>query len=263
MGAKPNWKPEEYDYLMDNWGKRSLGCIAEHLNRSENSVKIKVVRLGLGAFLDAGDYITFNQLSIALGRGTADKYILISWVKNRNFPVKYKKVNNCRFRIVYLQDFWKWAEQNRTFIDFSKLEENILGAEPAWVKEQRRSDQLKSMQVKKTPWTSAEDAELKRLLKTYRYSYHELSQKLCRTCGAIQRRICDLGLKERPIKADNHIKWTTQEYEKLDCMIRNGIPYSLMSERLGKSEKAIRGRVYDKYGSENLDKVRQKLKKTA
>lgn len=257
------WSQSEYDYLMDNWGKKSLGSIAKKLNRSSNAIKIKVDRLGLGAFLDSGDYVTFNELVQAFGRKNSSTYMATSWIKNRNFPVKYKRVGKCSFKVVYLNDFWKWAEQNRTFIDFSRFEENTLGIEPAWVREQRRADQLKNMQVKKTPWTPAEDSELKRLLKTYRYSYSELSGKLCRTCGAIQRRICDLKLKERPIKVDNHIKWTQLESDLLDRLIRNGTPYPLMAERLGKSEKAIRGKVYVKYGSENLDKVRQRLKKTA
>nr|WP_319488497.1 hypothetical protein [uncultured Caproiciproducens sp.] len=255
MGAGPNWTKEEYDYLMDNWGKRSLGCIAKHLNRSDNSIKIKVFKLGLGAFLDAGEYITLNQLSIALGRGTVSDYMLTSWVENRGFPIKYKIVDTCKFRIVYLTDFWKWAEKNRTFIDFSKVEKNMLGEEPPWVKEQRKADQLKAIQYKKSPWTPKEDVELKRLLKKYCYSYLELSKELGRTSGAIQRRICDLGLKERPIKPDNHIKWESGELEQLAALIKNGVSYALMAEKLGKSDKAIRGRVYASYKTENLDSV--------
>ncbi|HEX2986130.1 MAG TPA: hypothetical protein VHO71_04870 [Caproiciproducens sp.] len=255
MARYPNWTKEEYDYLMDNWGRVSLGGISKHLNRSENSIKVKVFRLGLGAFLDSGDYITFNQLSIALGRGTADKYMLTSWVKNRNFPVKYKTVGENRFRVVYLNDFWKWAERNRTFVDFSKLEENLLGIEPAWVKEQRKADIKKADAYKLTRWTSAEDSELKRLLKTYRYTYFDLSKKLGRTCGAIQRRICDLQLKERPVKADTAIKWTDEEFKRLADLIKSGTSYPLMAEQLGKSEKAIRGKVGWVYKTENLDAV--------
>jgi len=255
------WTQEEYDYLMDSWGKSSLGCISKHLNRSDNAIKIKVFKLGLGAFLDAGEYISFNELIQALGREKSSTYMATSWIKSRNFPVKYKRVGKCHFKVVYLSDFWKWAEQNRSFIDFSKFEENTLGQEPAWVKEQRRSDQIKNMQVKKTPWTPAEESELKRLLKTYRYNYSDISQKLSRSCGAIQRRICDLKLKERPIKADNHIKWQPQEFELLDRLIRNGTPYPLIAEQIGKSEKAIRGKVYVRYGLENLDKVRAILQR--
>ena len=95
-----------------------------------------------------------------------------------------------------------------------------------------------------------------RLLSKYKYSYKELSLKLQRTEGAIQRRICDLGIKERPVKADNHIKWTESEYMMLGEMIKNGYSYELISEKISKSVKAIRGRVYNTYLTERLDKVR-------
>ena len=38
--------------------------------------------------------------------------------------------------------------------------------------------------------------------------------------------------------------------------IKNGDSYSLIAKRIGKSERAIRGRVYNKYLTENADKVR-------
>lgn len=84
----------------------------------------------------------------------------------------------------------------------------------------------------------------------------ELSKLLNRTTGAIQRRICDLGCKDRPIKSNNHVKWTDDEWCILADMIKNGFRYEEISEVIGKSSKAIRGRVFDMYLTENLDKVR-------
>ena len=55
------------------------------------------------------------------------------------------------------------------------------------------------------PWTKEEDTELKRLVIQQKYTYDQISKMMNRTCGAIQRRLCDLGIKDRPIKADNHI----------------------------------------------------------
>ena len=76
-----------------------------------------------------------------------------------------------------------------------------------------------------------------------------------RTDGAIQRRINDLGLMARPVKVSNHIKWTAEEYKQLGGMIKARYNYETMSDILGKSAKAIRGRVYDMYLTENLDNV--------
>jgi hypothetical protein len=144
---------------------------------------------------------------------------------------------------------------NRSLIDWSKVEKNILGPEPDWVQSQRKVNHLTNLKIKVTPWTPAEDTLLKNMLKEFRYSYKDLSKELQRSEGAIQRRILDLGLKERPVKADNHISWTQDEYARLAQMIKQRFSYELMSDELGKSSKAIRGRVYDMYLTENLDKV--------
>jgi len=259
MGHK-KWTKQDIEYLVDNWGYVSIGTIASNLNRSISAINIKKNKLKLGAFLNSGEYITFNQLSIALGRNTISNYTMISWVKNRNFPVKTKYVNRCKFRIVYLSDFWKWAEKNRTFIDFAKVEKNILGKEPDWAKEQRTTDLIKRSKVKCTPWTKEEDLYLHNLLKMFKYSHTDLSKRLHRSEGAIQRRICDLGLKERPLRESPHSVWEDWQLEKLSELIDSGSVYEVMSEVIGKSTKAIRGKTYNFYGSENLDKVRAKRK---
>ncbi len=255
MALKPSWTEEEKQYLEDNWGTVPIKSIATHLNRSVDAILVKKVKLGLGAFLDNGEYITYRQLLVALNIVGGMSYKNISWIKNKSFPVKYKQVKDCKFKVVYMNDFWKWAEANRGMIDWSRVEKNILGKEPGWVKKQRKADYQKNLKVKTTPWTVAEDKKLHDLLKQFKYSYTDLSKLLRRTEGAIQRRVVDLGLKERPLKLDNHTKWTPQEYLRLGEMIKQGLSYELMSDELGKSTKGIRGRVYSMYLTESLDKV--------
>jgi len=253
------WTEKECDYLQEKWGTVSLKGIAKNLNRSENSILLKVQHLGLSPFLESGDYITWHQLLVALGIDSSGMYKNISWIKNRGCPVKMKKVNKCSFKIIYLDDFWKWAEKNIDFLDFSGFEEKSLGVEPGWVKEKRRRDIASNQNYIKSPWTRTEDERLKKLLRDYKYSYSDISKMLRRTNGAIQRRRCDLKIMERPIKADNHIKWTDKQYGALLDLISKGYGYEYMAEVIGKSSKAIRGKVYSCYGTENLDKARLKL----
>lgn len=68
----------------------------------------------------------------------------------------------------------------------------------------------------------------------------------------------DLGLKERPIKS-KPAEWTPEQYSILVDGIRTGDGYAAMAQRIGKSEKAVRGKVYSTYSTENLDKVRQMI----
>ena len=257
MGLRRNWTKQEEEYLIENWGTLSVGTIAKNLNRSENAVVVRKCRLGLGSFLESGDYITWNQLHIALGIGTADVYKMISWVRNRGFPIHTKRVNNNSFKVVYLDEWWVWAEKNRDFLDFSKFEENLLGKEPQWVKEKRRHDVEKNHKYITTPWTKTEDEKLLFLVAKQNYTYDDLSKILRRTNGAIQKRLCYLGVKDRPIKVDNHTRWTDYDLYRLGELIKSGYGYDLIAEEIGKSSKACRGRVYQMYLTENLDKVRE------
>ena len=257
MGLRRNWTKQEEEYLIENWGTLSVGTIAKNLNRSENAVVVRKCRLGLGSFLESGEYITWNQLHIALGIGTADVYKMISWVRNRGFPIHTKRVNNNSFKVVYLDEWWVWAEKNRDFLDFSKFEENLLGKEPQWVKEKRRHDVEKKHKYITTPWTKTEDEKLLFLVAKQNYTYDDLSKILRRTNGAIQKRLCYLCVKDRPIKVDNHTRWTDYDLYRLGELIKSGYGYDLIAEEIGKSSKACRGRVYQMYLTENLDKVRE------
>lgn len=254
MGNK-TWTQEEIDFLEDKYGILSIKAIAAHLNRTPGAIINKKVKMRLGSFLESGEYVTFNQLVKALNITGGIGYKQTSWIKNKRFPIKYKQVLECKFQIVYLKDFWRWAKKNRTMINWARVEKNVLGLEPDWVDDQRKADFIKSTKIKVTPWTIQEDETLKSMLKAFKYSYEDLSKALHRTNGAIQRRILDLGIKERPLKADNHIKWTDEEYFKLGEMIKHHYSYELMAEELGKSSKAIRGAVFRMYLTENIDKA--------
>lgn len=85
--------------------------------------------------------MTFNQLMLTLTDNSQSySYQMESWVRRRGFPIHTKRVDKCVWRVVYLDEFWKWAEQHRSFIDFSKLEPLALGKEPDWVPEQRKKE---------------------------------------------------------------------------------------------------------------------------
>lgn len=238
----------------------SIPGIAKHLGRSINAVKVRATRIGLGNMIYYGDYITLNQLLIAVkGTNAGGGYVLKSWVHDRGLPVHRQKIINKYVRVVYLEEFWKWAEKNRSFIDFTKMEPLALGAEPEWVAQQRKLDFQGYAIQRKDPWTPEDDSRLIMLLKMHKYTYAELSDMLRRSSGAIQRRCQDLGIKERPVKADNHSeksKWTDRDFEILADGIRNGESYSSIGKKLGKSDKAIRAKVYFVYLTEDADKAR-------
>lgn len=137
------------------------------------------------------------------------------------------------------------------------MEPLALGKEPEWVNEQRKKDYKSNALQRKDQWTPYEDDKLRYLLKQQKYGYAEVADILHRSEGAIQRRCTDLGIRDRPIKADTGGNpWTDDMYRTIVKGIKNGDSYSLIAKRIGKSEKAVRGKVYNKYLTENADKVR-------
>lgn len=255
------WTKEEEQYLAEKFGSVSISCLVKKLNRTESSILNKRQRMKLGAFLENGDYITLRQLLEVLGIEGGYTYKTISWIENRGFPIIYKKVNKNKFRVVNIDEFWKWAEENQQFLDFSNFEKHALGAEPAWVQKKREYDIQFKNTIKLTPWTQREDEYLKFLLNQYKYTVKEISQRMNRSEGAIQKRIEFLGIMQRPVKADTHTFWTDEEYEVLKEMILQGANYENIAMKLDRrGSKAIRGLVYRLYGTESLDKVRAKIK---
>lgn len=260
--ANKTWTPEEDDFLRDNWGHLTVPGICEKLGRTKNAINVRVQRLGLSRYYDSGDYITLNQLYNAVVGHNVNSYQSKSWIANRGLPVHNKRRDKCTVKIIYLDEFWEWAEKNRSFIDFSKMEPLALGKEPDWVAEQRRKDYRAFALQRKDPWTPEEDSRLAMLLKQYKYGYAELSDMLHRSAGAIQRRCNTLGLKERPLRADPHGKesqWTEAHFQALAEGIRQGDSYTALGRAVGRSEKAVRGKVYAVYLTESLDKVRSMI----
>lgn len=240
MGLAKNWTKEEVDYLQEYWGVKSIKSIAKKLNRSVNAVKIKAQKIGLVDPRFSFDGITVNQLAIALKE---DYRKVKNWIKVHDFPVKKRifAIEN-RVLIVTYQDFWKWAESHKQLLSFDRLEENLLGPEPAWVKEKRKADIANKVKPHNEPWSKNDDAKLLNLVQAYKYTYPEIAKILQRTETAIKRRLYDLGIKARPVRLNNHIKWTDEETETILDMFNKGYSFRAIAEKVGKSELAVRGK---------------------
>lgn len=233
------WSTEQVEFLEEKWGAMSIPAIAKALGRSVNAIKLKAYRIGLGAHLYSGKEITFIELCRAMGKGSSYSYSLKRLYEN-GCPIRWKRVVNDRFAVIDIADFWKWAKKNKHLLDFSKLEKNILGKEPEWVPIKRRAD-IAAARYKASPWTKTEDSYLISLLNTYQYGYREISIRLLRTEGAIKRRILDLKLKQRPVKAPNHTPWTESEINVVLNMTEAGYRPQVVAEYVDRSAIAIRG----------------------
>lgn len=241
LGVVKQWTYTEIKYLKENWGNVSIKKMAKELKRTINALKLKSKRLGLiGDRVKLQEDITFVKFTDIIGYNYASNYF-----KNRllkaDFPFSYFKVVNEKICMVNLISFIKWYKKHLNMIDISNTEDGDFDAlEPDWLKEKRKADKM-AAEYKARFWTDEEDNRLISLLKEYKYGYREISVKLKRTEGAIKRRMTDLKLKERPLKADNHIKWLPSEIKKVKELYLKGYKSCVIAEFIPKSALAING----------------------
>lgn len=239
---KKKWTDKEEAYLQDKWGTVSIKGLSKALGRSENAIIVRAKRLGCGAHLAGDTRISLNQLMLAIyGKNmlgyTSDKLI------RHGLPVKWHVVRKNRFRVIDIDVFWKWAEDNKSILDFSRFEKYGLGAEPDWVDVKRKAD-YKKLQLHgqhNAAWTKTEDDKLRYLLSKGTYTYSDLAAELRHSEAAIKHRILDLGIETRPVRCLPR-KWTEEEVETLCNMVDAGYDFTLIAEKLNRTALATRGK---------------------
>ena len=238
MGSK-SWSKEELEFLEDRWGGTSIPQISKALGRTVNAIKLKARKIGLGSFINCGEYVTFNKFIKAIGYSGSYSYLEKRLIK-LDFPIKHKKAINMRYKIIYLKDFWKWAEQHKQDISFAKFEKGILGEEPLWVQEKRKADLSNPSKLNhKRKWTKSEDNLLIEKTKSCRYTYKDLARDFNRTENAIKRRLYDLAVPYRPVPLNNHIKWTDEENMKMFELHKRGYDTYAIAQILNKTHLSI------------------------
>lgn len=243
--ANREWSEADVQFLKDKWGEMSIARIAKKLNRTVNAVKVKAARLGLNNALNHIDGITLNQLAKVFGvsYGWTIKTI---WIDQLKIPYKTKITAQTKaYRYICIDDFWKWATKNKHRINFGKLEENVLGKEPAWVAEKRKADR-QNLTYKKAsiPWSKYEDSLLKTMLVRHQYTYSQISKRLLRTEGAIKNHIENLGWPERAVRTEFRINWTDEEVNTMIEMKNLGYGNNSVGDKIGRTARAVERKLY-------------------
>ncbi|PFV44158.1 helix-turn-helix domain-containing protein [Bacillus thuringiensis] len=234
------WKKEEVAYLEQYWGIYSIKHMAIKFGRSVDAVKIKAQRLGLGDARLHFDGITILQLSEVIG---VDYNCIKSWSKRFRFPIKLKLFSSeQKVKVVYYRDLWKWLKTYKHVVDFSRIEPGIFGPEPEWMSEKRNAD-LVAKKKRGKPWSEDDDLLLKSLVNAHCYTYPEIAMRLQRTEGSVKRRLMELKIKSRPVRIDNHTKYTKQEVKQILDLYDRGYSIDVIAERLGKSALGVRGKM--------------------
>lgn len=224
------WSDEEILFLEENWGKKSMKCIAKNLNKSVHAVNVKAKRLKLGGINTASEYITASELARAIGY--ADRTV-IRWIKQKGLIGAKRKLSARPFWRIDLRDFWKWAFDNKDLIDWRKIKENSLGLEPKWVKDVRKAS-YKYPDNWGTRWNKEQD----KLLTMYwnaGKTANEIAELMNRTPTGAKKRAGRLGLDKRVIE----IPWKSIEDEILISMKIQGFSDYSIAEELGRGRSSV------------------------
>lgn len=238
MRKYKNWTDEEEFYLENSVGRMRIELIAENLGRTESAIRQRMCKLKLNFHNNTIDYVLFHFSKMTgIDNGTL-KY----WIKNNDLPVKKKYLSEKSYALVLnLEDWWKWAEQNKKLIDFNKYNFWTLGDIPDWVEAQKEVDKLNISKKNKNKkfWTNEDIRTLKMMCKQYRYTTKDIATRLSRTESSINMQIYRLGIKEWPLKEDVN-PWTQAERERVKDLYIKGHGLGGIAQKLGRSQQSVR-----------------------
>lgn len=239
------WTQDEELLLEDIWPKYTLNGIAKKLERTVCAVRSKAARLKLGSHIHSKSEITFCQLLYALGLSCSYTWYSIRFKKN-GLPIVYKKTLSKSYAMVNIDEFWKWAENNKHLVNFAHFEKGMLGEEPDWVDLKRSNDMKNPSRIDHNkPWTKREDQLLIDKVKSNRYTYPDLAAEFNRTQAAIKRRLMNLKVPYRPLPLDTNRYWTDEETKIVLELYNKGFDANTIAKmtNINKTEMSIMDRI--------------------
>lgn len=191
MRHNRKWTETELNYLKDSWGTQTPDMIAKNLGRTTNAIIVKSKVLGLGSFLDTGEYL--NSYRITQLMGVDSHVVKRTWVKY-GLKLRKKRIRgNEKHEVITFADFIVWLKEHQDLWDSRKVPEYGLGTEPAWLKEKRRLDALLPARSRGTKYTPAEDNKLVMLCRLGK-TQSEIAEALGRTEASVNARVQRLDI---------------------------------------------------------------------
>lgn len=234
------WTEEETEYLCEQWGTTTIKRLSQNLGRTESAIALRAVELGLGKWVHNSSLLTFSEIADGMGYS-------VGWVDRlveKGLKVKRKRgTPGMTYRLVELNDLWKFLEKHKDEFDLSRMEPGAFGKEPDWVAGARRRSAMRG--PIKRHWTPEMEGRLLAEAKRGDRTAYDIAEKFGMSVDAVKSKLRNLGgpkLKPRRNRA-----WTAKEKAKLKRMMKAGKSQKEMAEALGRTIPAIRGAVHRLY----------------
>jgi DNA-directed RNA polymerase specialized sigma24 family protein len=185
------WTAEEEELLLKNYGEIPVYKIEKKLGRKR--IMRKIEKENLGYVTEYQGAITAHKLAKTLN---VDAHTVLNWIRTKELPhtkkiLKYKK----EYLLINIPDFWLWAEQNKQYVPFHKIERHALIPEPKWLEEEIKKCILNTPRRQRKSWSNEEDSQLLYLKYRLQLSNKEIAGRLHRTTIAVERRLNKLNEK--------------------------------------------------------------------
>ncbi len=239
---KRSWTKEDEEEFSDLWGTMSIEALANRLNRSVFSLKVKAIRMGLGSMIrNNTEVLTISDI-VDILNVTRDN--IMTWSR-KGLKVKNKKVTDIyHYYYVEWEDLIEFLKNNQDLWDSSKVDLYMLGEEYDWLVEKRKRDIYNKPNLYKK-WT---DSQKNMAISYFKIglSYEEIGQKINRSTGAVRD-----FLNANGFFISDRYKWSLEDEQYLKENLNN-MTYKELAEYLNKNTKQIEYKVY----KEGLKKVR-------
>lgn len=179
------WSDDELLFLEDNIGMYKVSTIAQKLERSYESVRVKMTRLKISNTRQHTGLVAIGELAAIL---KVDRATVKGWTKKHGLPFSQKITRQSRrFYFIDPSDFWNWAALHKDKVQFSVIEPQTLLPEPDWVAEERAKDKYITKRRTYQTWTTKEDYKLLEL-RSKGYKYKEIGMAMNRSAISVERR---------------------------------------------------------------------------
>lgn len=186
--TKTLWSEEEVAFLEDKAGVYTIQCIADEINRTPSAVRSKLNRMGYSSIRELNGSMSLLQLAKAVG---VSRSVVERWIEEEDLPAKrrnyyFYKSNKMHYSI-YPDEFWDWAEEHKSEINFAKIKRYAILPEPSWFAEERGQDLLLPENANRN-WTPDEDKKLLSLVQKGK-PYKVIAKNFGRSIRAVQTRM--------------------------------------------------------------------------
>ena len=124
------WTDKEDEYLKRNYSRSTLQNLSKALNRSSIAIRDRARILRIARY--EKEYLNASELSACFGR---NKIVATNWIRKHGLPAQKLWSNSHYVYMIDIDEFWAWADKNRTLIDWSGYIPLSLLPEPDFVKE--------------------------------------------------------------------------------------------------------------------------------